>query len=77
MCYITVLLILEIGLMISHTGNPASLQQTVSEIQKFIQDKKLQPITSLYNVTIKEAKTPEEINDVQIDMYVGINPNII
>lgn len=64
------------ALKISHTGNPTSLQQTVSEIQKFIQDKKLQPITSLYNVTVKEAKTAEELNDVQIDMYVGINPNI-
>ncbi|WP_286906809.1 transcriptional regulator [Clostridium sp. UBA1652] len=65
------------ALKISHKGNPVLLQQTVSEVQKFIQDKKLQPITSLYNVTIKEAKTPEEINNVQIDMYIGVNPNII
>lgn len=53
------------------------LQQAVAEIQKFIDDNKLQPITSLYNVTIREARTLEEINNMEIDMYIGINTNIL
>jgi len=61
----------------SHIGNPAGMQQTVISIQKYIQENNLQPITSVYNVTIKEVKSAEEMDKLHVDMYIGLNPNIV
>lgn len=61
----------------SHKGNPMTFQNTVINLQKHIQDNKLMPISSLYAINIKEAKTPEEMENFQTEAYVSINPNIL
>lgn len=61
----------------SHIGNPANFQETIMEMQKYITENNLKPITSLYNVTINEAKSPSEVDDLHIDLYLGISPNIL
>ena len=40
-------------------------------------DKGLTPITSGYNVTVKEPTSQAEIDNMIIDIYVGVSPNIL
>lgn len=37
----------------------------------------LVPTTSGYNVTVKEPTSQADIENMQIDIYVGISPNIL
>ena len=63
------------AVMMSYKGNPSGLQEACNELNKYINDNKLQPITVGYNVTRKID--PLDINNAEIDVYVGINPNIL
>ncbi|MEE0861614.1 MAG: hypothetical protein U0L79_01355 [Lachnospiraceae bacterium] len=63
------------AVMMSYKGNPDGLQEACNELNKYIIDNKLQPITVGYNVTKKID--PLDINNAEIDVYVGINPNIL
>lgn len=60
-----------------HVGNPAMLQNSVNELNAYITQHRLVPITSGYNVTVKEAKTPLELDTMEIDVYVGVSPNVL
>lgn len=65
------------ALMIRHIGNPSTMQNTVNELNAYIMEHQLVPISTGYNVTVKEAKTPLEIDDIEVDIYVGISPNLL
>jgi effector-binding domain-containing protein len=65
------------AVVIRHTGNPAGLQSTINGLLAYIQQKNLTPITPGYNVTVREVKTPAEIDDAVVDVYLGISPNIL
>ena len=54
-----------------------TFQNTIMKIQKYIEDNKLIPISSLYTVNIKEAKTKEEMENFHTDAYISISPNIL
>ena len=58
-----------------HVGHPSALQNSVNELNAYISGHHLAPITSGYNVTVKEPKTPLEMDVMEIDVYVGVNPN--
>ena len=60
-----------------HVGKPAMLQNSVNELNAYITQHRLVPITSGYNVTVKEAKTPLELDTMEIDVYVGVSPNVL
>ncbi len=62
------------ALVAKHKGNPMKLQNTCNELNQYIAENKLVPITAGYNVTKKT--NPIDIEDTEIDVYVGINPNI-
>ena len=64
-------------LQISHKGNPMTFQNTIINLQKYIEDNKLMPISSLYTINIKEAKTKEEMENFHADAYISISPNIL
>ena len=64
-------------LKISHKGNPMIFQNSVMSMQKYIEENKLMPISTLYTVNIKEVKTQEEIDNYEADAYISISPNII
>lgn len=49
----------------------AMLQDNINQINQYIQDQKLIPITSMYLVQTKQN------NQLCIEIYVGINPNIL
>lgn len=62
---------------ISHIGNPALMQNTANELMKYISENKLTPITSGYNVTVKEPTSQQDIENMIVDIYVGVSPNIL
>lgn len=59
----------------SYKGNPIGLQGACNELNQYITEKKLQPITVGYNVP--KYINPVSIEDTEIDIYVGISPNIL
>ena len=59
----------------SYKGNPAGLQRACNELNQYIVDNKLQPITVGYNVM--KRISPIDMESTEIDLYVGINPNIL
>ena len=61
----------------SHKGNPMTFQNTIMELQKYIEENKLIPISTLYTVTIKDAKTQEELDNFHSDAYISISPNVL
>lgn len=63
------------ALVAKHHGNPAELQNTCNELNQYIMENRLTPITVGYNVTRKV--NPADIQDTEIDVYVGISPNIL
>ncbi|MCQ2434539.1 MAG: AraC family transcriptional regulator [Oscillospiraceae bacterium] len=62
---------------IRHQGNPEKVQNTAKELMEFIQSNKLTPVTPGYNVTMQEPKGPEDMDNLIIDMYVGVSYNIL
>ncbi len=62
---------------ISHYGNPALMQNAINELNAYITENNLVPITSGYNVTVKEPISQADIDNMIVDIYVGISPNIL
>jgi len=59
----------------SYKGHPMGLQEACNQLNQYIVEHKLQPITVGYNVTKKtDMLSPE---NTEIDVYVGISPNIL
>lgn len=51
------------------------LQDACNQLNQYIMERRLQPITVGYNVTKKtDMLSPE---NTEIDVYVGISPNIL
>lgn len=68
-------LLISNALVAVHKGNPNKIQKTFYELNQYILQRGLNPITVGYNVTRKiELKNQD---DSEIYVYVGINPNII
>lgn len=58
-----------------YKGHPAGLQEAAEKLNQYMIDNQLQPITVGYNVTKRmDMLTPE---NTEIEVYVGINPNIL
>lgn len=65
------------AVFIRHTGDPARLQESCDKLTAYIQEHELQPITCGYNVTVQEPKTSADIDQMIVDVYIGVNPNIL
>ena len=63
------------AVLLSYKGNPAGLQNACNELNRYMVDNQLQPITVGYNIT-KHIDTIN-VENTEIDVYVGINPNIL
>ena len=63
------------ALVVRHEGNPAGLQASANALNAYIMEHQLTPITVGYNVTVKEAKTPLELDEMIVEIYVGVSPN--
>lgn len=62
---------------IHHEGNPAQLQNTYNELNSYIMQNNMSPITAGYNVTVSEPKPGESLDDFKVDVYIGINPSVL
>lgn len=63
------------ALLVKYVGNPAGLQECIQELNQFIMEHGLVPISTGYNVTVREAKTPLELDSMEVDIYVSVSPN--
>lgn len=58
-----------------YKGHSRGVQEVCNQLNEYIMEHKLQPITVGYNVTRKmDMLRPE---NTEIDVYVGISPNIL
>ncbi len=55
----------------------ALMQSTVNELTEYLKRNQLTPITSIYNVTVVEPKSQQEIDTMVVDMYIGVSDNIL
>lgn len=62
---------------IRHEGKPELLQQTANELMDYIRKQRLTPVTSGYNVTIKQPSSPMDMDDLVVDLYIGVDGNIL
>lgn len=58
-----------------YIGNPSGLQAACNELNQYIIEHKLLPITVGYNVT--KRLDVMDLENTEIDVYVGISPNIL
>lgn len=65
------------ALSIRHEGNPVLLQNTINQLNEHVIKNKLQVITATYNVTVKEPTSQADVDQMIVDVYVGISPNIL
>lgn len=63
---------LKDALKIRIVGSPQQMQDAVGILKEYIQNKNLKPNTPLYVVTVKEAKTQLDIEDMITDLYTGV-----
>lgn len=63
------------ALVARHKGNPSEIQRTYDAMNQYISCNNLVPITAGYNIT----KKFDEVNtdNTEIDIYVGISPNVL
>lgn len=63
------------ALVASYKGHPMGLQEACKQLNQYIMEHNLQPITAGYNVTKKtDMLNPE---NTEVDVYVGISPNTL
>lgn len=53
-------------------GTPQQMQDAVKILARYIDERKMKPNTPLYVVTVKEAKTPCDIEGMIADLYSGV-----
>jgi effector-binding domain-containing protein len=62
---------------VRHEGNPNGIMGVYSELSRFMQENSLQPITTGYNVTVKEMLPGSNPEECIIDVYIGTSPNVL
>lgn len=65
------------ALKISGGKSVEVIKDNAEYIQQYIEDKKLIPITTLYNVTCFNDASNDRLNNGVVDMYLGISYNLI
>ena len=60
------------ALMFRHIGNPQTMNTEMQEFNQYIKNNNFKPVTPFYNVTIRSASSPSEIDNIIMDIYVGV-----
>jgi len=60
-----------------HEGNPATLQGTYNEMMAYMQKNQLQQITVGYNVNVKDMLPGMSIDELVMDVYIGVNLSML
>lgn len=67
--------ILANAIYVSYQGNPSNMTNTLNEMLDYINKNGYQQITSAYNVQKNSSKTQNDINNMIIDIYIGVSNN--
>lgn len=62
------------AITVTHTGNPSTLQDSCDELNSYIIKHRYQPVTICYN---RAEKREENVDELCIKVYIGLNPNIV
>lgn len=62
---------------VTHTGDPSNIHKTLDELNHYVLEHRLLPISVAYNVATKEPESVFDINNTEIDIYVSVSPNIV
>lgn len=62
---------------IRHYGDPADMQTTANSLMEYLQENGLRPTTCAYNVTVQEPESPTDIDQMIVDIYIGVSSNIL
>ncbi|EPR08037.1 GyrI-like domain-containing protein [Ruminiclostridium papyrosolvens] len=60
-----------------HVGTPATLHKTYNDLFTYIKENNLQQITTAYNVYIKNIESRQPADNLNIDVYIGVNPSVL
>jgi len=60
-----------------HEGNPNFLQTTLNEMVKYSKDQGLRQITAAYNVNVRELKPGDSLEEMVVDVYIGVDPSTL
>lgn len=63
------------ALMFRHIGNPLTMNTEMQEFNQYIRENDFKPVTPFYNVTVRSASSPSEIDNIIMDIYVGVKSN--
>lgn len=63
------------AVVVYYKGHPNGLQEACNQLNQYIMEHGLQPITVGYNVTKKTDML--SLENTEIDVYVGISPNVL
>lgn len=65
------------ALHLGYQGSPGNLSTAHQEIFKYVAEHKLQPITPLYNFYSNKLDETQSLEDLKVDLLIGVNPSII
>ncbi|WP_139903609.1 AraC family transcriptional regulator [Clostridium thermarum] len=65
------------ALKVTHIGNLSMLQNTYNTLNRYIREKGMQPITSVYSITVKDITDSSNADESIIDLYIGVSPNVL
>jgi len=61
----------------SYKGNPMLLEQSIINLNQYIADNKLTPMTVGFNVAKHQATSQEDLDKFEVDIYISVSPNIL
>lgn len=64
--------VIENAVMFRHIGNPQTINSEMESFVQYIKDNNLKPVTPFYNITVKGAMKPSELDEMIVDIYVGV-----
>lgn len=64
--------IIHNALHLKHIGNPNMIQSKVNKLNQYINDNNLQATTPLYSINTKGMNTVNSIEEMEVDMYIGV-----
>ncbi len=64
--------VIKNAVMFRHIGNPQSINSEIEELARYIKNNNMKPLTPFYNITVKGATVPSELNQMIVDICVGV-----
>ncbi len=62
---------------IRHLGHPGGLRNTYNKLREYMLKNRLQQITPPYNVQVNRLQPEQSLDEMIIDVYVGVNASIL